>query len=223
MNQIIFIIVIAIIIIGVAYLSHYYSPTSIIKRKLRTAPTRSMAQCKNGETVKVIGTAELVGEPLISPLSGRECCHYHVLIEHKEQRGKYSKWETIIEDEASAKYVISNNGYYAYIMTETTTNHIVKDREFKSGLFNDAQPHLEAYLLKHGHDSENYFGMNKSIRYHEGVIEDGETVAVLGRGEWRSAESLDMPSSYDKILCITPDYKTNKILLSDDKTAISGV
>lgn len=47
-------------------------------------------------------------------------------------------------------------------------------------------PQLESFLAKHGWKSTGLFGFNKSLRYAEGVFEEGKSVTVFGRGVWEN-------------------------------------
>ncbi len=154
-------------------------------------------------------------KPLSSPLSHRKCAYYNVHIEQKVSSGKNSHWKTLIEKSDSNKFIIRGANGCAYINGERQKKHIVMDREFSSGFMDDPLPHLEEYLKENGHESENFIGMNKTIRYSEGVLELGEKVAVLGKGEWKTPEELDLPSELGKVLAIT-DYGDDYVYFTDE-------
>jgi hypothetical protein len=84
----------------------FFSKKAIIKRKLKKSVLRKIANFKEGELARIVGTVEFVDAPLLSPLSNRECSYYHVLIEQEVGSGKNSKWKTIIEEEISNKFLI---------------------------------------------------------------------------------------------------------------------
>lgn len=95
----------------------------------------------------------------------------------------------------------------AYIDDDTVKSYIVVDKNYYSGTNVDAIPRLEAYLKKHGHRSEDFLGFNKRISYNEGVLEENEAVAVLGRGKWRDAEEVGLPGKYGKVLVMTREAR----------------
>ena len=198
----------------IMFLVFYFSKEAVIKRKLNKVQATPINQCQNGEEVKIIGEVEIFGEPLVSPLSDRECCHYYVLVEQKVSSGKSSKWKKIIEEEKSSHVMINDGTGKALIDTTTRLkSHIVQDANFKSGFMNDATDKLENYLNQHNIKSEGFFGFNKTIRYKEGILEQGEAVAVLGKAEWRNLESSDE----DRILTIRAAEEGGKVYLSDDE------
>jgi len=42
---------------------------------------------------------------------------------------------------------------------------------------------LKSTLIVIGFKSEGFLGFNKSIRYKEGILENGEEIAVFGKGK----------------------------------------
>ena len=214
MNPLIFLSFIAVVGI-VFFVGYYFSSKAVIKRKLKKSEFKKIADFKNGEVAKIVGTVEFVGKPLHSPLSNRECAHYYVHIEEEVSSGKSSKWETLIKEEVSSKFLIKEENHYAFINDHQLKSYIVQDVKFSSGFWNDATEDLEEYLKSKGEESEGFLGMNRTIRYKEGVLEKGEKIAVLGRGEWKEANQLDLPEQYEKILEIRSSAE-EEIYLSDD-------
>jgi len=224
--EIIISICIGIVILIAVSISLYYSKKAIIKRKLKKAAGKKISDFISGDIAKVVGKVEFAGEPLIAPLSGRRCAHYYVLVEEKVSSGKSSHWNTLIEEEVAGKFVIRDGRYCAHINNQNVKSYLVEDRQFASELGQDATPELERYLNAHGQKSEGVFGWNKSIRYKEGVLEEGELIAAVGRGEWKTAEQAQLPDTYDRVLEISATEQ-EPVYLSDDpetvKTTYSDV
>lgn len=207
---IIFAVVIAIFISVI-----FFSKKAIIKRKLKKSELHKIANFKDGEIARIVGTVEFVDAPLLSPLSNRECSYYHVHIEQKVGSGKNSKWKTIIEEEISNKFLIKEETSYAFINDSRIKSYIVQDKSYSTGFFTDTTENLENYLNSKGYKSEGSFGFNKTLRYKEGILEQGEKIAVLGKGEWKDAAELNLPEKYGKILAIASSTE-DSIYLSDD-------
>ena len=82
---------------------------------------------------------------------------------------------------------------------------------------------MKSTLIVIGFKSEGFLGFNKSIRYKEGILENGEEIAVFGKGKWIAAKLLDLPEKYGKVLEITSN-ENEAIYLSDDpQTTIKTV
>lgn len=220
MGQKIFIILVIVVVCCIVLYGYFFSKKEIVKRKLKNAEHKKIANFKDGEVSKIIGDIEFVEEPLISPLSKRICSFYYVLIEEKVSTGKNSRWKTLIEEEVSSKFLIKDDANYAFINDQNIKCYIVQDERYSSGFLTDATDHLEKYLIKKGEKSEGFLGFNKTLRYKEGVLERGEKIAVFGKGQWKEAALLNLPKKYDKILEITASEGSAIYLSDDPKTTL---
>lgn len=209
----------ALIIGSIILVSLLFSKKAVIKRKLKKATGKKISDFVSGDIAKVVGKVEFVGEPLIAPLSGRRCAHYYVLVEQKVSSGKSSHWKTLIEEEVVGTFVIRDGRHCAHINSKNVKSYLVEDRRYSSGYAADATAVLEKYLNDHGQKSEGFFGMNKTIRYKEGVLEEGELIAAVGRGEWKNAEQEQLPDIYDRVLVIT-STEEEAVYLSDDPDTV---
>lgn len=201
--------------LGILVYNGFFSKKARINRKLKKAPSKKISEFTNGQIAKIVGTISPVDEQLLSPLSKRPCSYYFVLVEEKQWGGKNSYWETIIVSEVSSKFLIKDGEHVALINDKRVMSNIVIDKEYTSGTFNDPSYRLLKYLKDHGHNHENFFGFNKTIRYKEGILEEDEKVAVLGKGQWQNAAELGLPSEYKDVLVISAADEEN-IYLSDD-------
>jgi hypothetical protein len=209
-----------LVIIVAIILRFYFSRKAVVKRKLKKAAGMKISGFLSGDIAKVVGNVEFVGEPLIAPLSGRHCAYYYVLVEQLVSTGKSSHWKKIIEEEAGGIFVIRDGRYRAHINSDSTIKtYIVQDEEYESGFRKDATETLENYLRANNMESENLLGFNKKLRYKEGILEEGECMAVMGRGEWKNASEVNLPDSMGKILVLSSTDE-EPIYLSDDPDTV---
>lgn len=194
------IVIVIFVVIVIIVLINSFTQKAIIKRKLRKTPSKEIKDFRNGDVAKIVGKVEFAKKPLIAPLSGRECTYYNILVEKRVSNGKSSSWKKIIKEEVSQDFIIREKDKIAIIDTQNIKSYLVPDKKFTSGAFNDATPNLESYLHKHGHESKGFLGFNKSIRYKEGVLEKGETVAVVGTGKWTETSELVQNTRVLKII-----------------------
>jgi hypothetical protein len=174
------------------------------KRRLKKSPLKKIGEIQDGEVVRFVGKVEFIDEPVIAPLSFRPSAFYYVEVEKKVKSGKSSTWRTIIKEQRRTKFAIRDENGIALIDQEHFKSLVVMDERHSSGTFNDATEELEAFLNSHGYQSEGSFGFNKTLRYHEGVLEKDETVAVLGQGHWIAPSELDLDLPDEKILVMSP-------------------
>jgi hypothetical protein len=206
------------IIIVVALL---FNKKAIIKRRLRKFPVVPLNEFKDGDYGRICGKVVLAEEGLIAPLSGRKCAYYYVHVEQKVSSGKSSHWDTIIEEERSGNFVVQQGSHCALINAEKLKSYIVQDRNFSSGTFHDADANLESYLNRNGKKSTGIFGLNKTLRYREGVLEPGEMIAVAGYASWKYTERTDIPAPYGKVLVFSSENGKAVYLSDDPDTVIS--
>lgn len=208
------------VIVIVILIVSFFNKKAVVKRKLKQAEHKGISQFMEGDVAKITGNVQLVGEPLVAPLSKRKCSYYYVHVERKKSSGDHSNWHTYIEEEVSGKFLIKDEIGYAYINDPKVKSYIIQDKNYSSGFLNDAEKHLENYLASHGKESEGLLGFNKKLRYKEGILESDEKVAVLGKGHWKHAESLGLPEEYRMVLEIT-GYDNKAVYLSDDVSTTS--
>lgn len=214
MDQTLFFIIVAIVL-AVVVLSAVFSNKAIIKRKLRKAEFREIANFKNGEIAKIVGRVVLFQQPLVPPLSFRKCAYYHVHVKQRISSGKNTHWKTIIKEDVASKFLVQSGQHFALIDDENVVSYITQDASYSSGFLNDASESLEGYLRSKGYESEGFLGINKSLRYTEGVLEPGEEIAVFGKGKWVDSSSMGLSLKSPHILLIS-SFENTPVYLSDD-------
>jgi len=209
-------ILIALVVTGIiVFLSFWFTKKARVKRKLKKLPAQKIYSFTDGAIGKVSGKVELTGSPLIAPLSGRRCAYYHVLVEQLVSTGKSSHWKKLIEEEVAGPFGIRDGSSCARVEGTNVISYIVDDRKYNSGFMEDATEVLVRYLEKHGHKSENFMGFNKRLRFREGLLEEGETIAVMGTA-YREHPAIDQWSDdFGKVL-VFRSSKESPVYLSDD-------
>lgn len=148
--------------------------------KLRRAPRVRVADARDGAQVKLIGRLRHVEPPIPAPLSLRPCAYYQVVVRQRKSRGDSSHWKTIIDEQRCvARFLLEDESGTALIETDQLQVKLDQDTQLSSGTFNDASPELEAFLTSRGQQSRGWV-FNKTLRYLEGVLEEGEVVVVQG-------------------------------------------
>lgn len=173
---------VAAVAVAVAVGSWWFSTDQVARRAMRGVPLRSIRDVAAGERVRIVGKAS--GDASIpAPLSGRSCFYWRVTVQELRRHGRNSRWETIIDEQEGVDFTVRDATGSALILTSHAQCVLDKDVHYSSGFLKDADPVLEQFLAQRGHSSGGVV-FNKSMRYHEGVVEPGETVAVVGIGRW---------------------------------------
>jgi hypothetical protein len=213
LTQFIPFLVLSLIMIIVIAISYYFSVKNKILKELNKTKAKSIISVKENEYVKIVGKARHVGEPLVAPISGKQCIYYQTLVETK---GKHSR--TLIDETKTSDFFIESGGQMAIVKTDQPNSFrrvfLTKDTIKSSGFLNDASHRLEAYLKRHNKESTNLLGFNRSMGYEEGIIELGEEVVVKGIGKWKTIKEPIEGFSYSKILTLTGSLE-KKLLITD--------
>lgn len=178
----------AVIVLAAAAWHALFSARARRRQLLRKAKGVRISQARDGQLVKVVGRLHYADgeEPLRAPLSDRFGAFYVVEVE-EHKRGKNERWKEIIRERATHQtiwIVGAAEGERALVDLGVADVELVMDARYESGFFNDASPRLESFLAAHGYGSEGWLFnkyLNKALRYREGVLEQGERIAVLGR------------------------------------------
>ena len=210
-----------IIVAGIAFIFtiSYFGAKKVILRELKKSKAIPITRIKEGDYAKAIGIAKLVKDPLIAPISGRNCVFYQVIV---EKRGSKNRWSTVINQTVVQDFFIETRGEMAVVKTDQPKKFrkifLEKDHKANSGFWNDANHRLEKYLKSHGSSSKGILGFSKTMCYYEGIIEPGERVAIKGIGNWKTIKEPIAGFNYSKVLTLTGS-KDQKLLITDMKKA----
>jgi hypothetical protein len=213
---------------GAALAAWYYAPRQKILRALREVSVTPVRDAIDGELVRVVGRLRPGPRLLQAPLSGRACALFEVEVDLKVKRGKSSQWRPLIRESEAIDFFLEDDTGRALVRIAERQTALVLDHEQRSGFLDDPTPALEAYVARHGHETTGGFGLNRTLRYREGVLEPDETVAVLGRGRWeddpdpgaaRAGEGY-RASARRKRLVIEPSA-LSPVRVSDDPAALA--
>ena len=205
------------VIAVIAVLVYYFSTKQVIIRTLKKSPSSPIARIQNKEYTKIIGQAKHVNEPLIAPISGRQCIFYHIIVKKK---GSKNSWHTVIDETKTQDFFIEAGGEMAIIKGSQAKSfrkiYLDKDHKATTGFFQGSNPKFERFLKSRGYSGTNILGFNKTLRYTEGVIGLNEKIAVMGIAEWKTLNEPIEGFNYSKILTLSGDEK-NKLLITDLK------
>ncbi|MEM7157679.1 MAG: GIDE domain-containing protein [Myxococcota bacterium] len=147
---------------------------------LRGAERIAISQYPQGGQKRVVGTLSMNGEPLVAPLTGRACAAYEVVVEEASQDSG-THWTVIAREVRAEPFIVDDGTGRAFVDPAGATLAITRDSRSQSGIFKEPDSREADFLARHG-ESTKGTALNRSLRFCEGALELGETVAVLGRG-----------------------------------------
>ncbi len=174
-------IVILIVIGAIGVLGWYFGATQRLKRQLKAAKPWSLSELPEDTHGRVIGEARAIGEHLAGPLTGRPCVYYIAIVEEQRSTGRSSYWRKVATETRGVPFMIEDGTGRAIVDPNGAQVALDFDGNSRSGTFNKADPIQEAFLARHGQNSEGWV-FNKTLRYREAMIEIGEKISILGSG-----------------------------------------
>ncbi len=207
------------VILTIFAVSYFFHEKQVILRELRKTKAKSMLRISNGEYVKIIGKALYVNELIQAPISLRKCILYQTKVKQKQSK---NSWSTIIDETSKTDFFIEVKGETAIVsLGDSKGNkkiYLEKDKKENSGVWNDPNDRLKVYLQKHNEKATSWLGFNKTMKYHEGIIENGEMIVIKGIAQWKQLSEPINGYGYSKILTITGNTQ-NPLIITDLKKA----
>lgn len=219
------VLIVLVAVLAFAFVLWWFSSEQVAKRKLKKAVAVPIAEAVEGSLVKITGQLALADtEALAGPLTGRACAGYTVEVQERRRSGKSSHWHTVISTQDTVSFVVEDETGKALVKPHGATLVLVRDAHLSSGFLNDASQRIEEFLASHGRSSEGFLGMNKAMRYKEGVLEPGEEVAVLGLAKWEMDPDPTASEGYrgraKRLVVDMSDEGT--LIVSDDQATLGS-
>lgn len=194
---------------------YFFSQDARTRRAIRRVAPVPIAQAPGGQQVRVTGRVLPETSLLEAPLSARPCVYYVATAEERRGTGTSELWRVVAREERFVDFRIEDATGTAHVRMTTPRVAIVHDVNTRSGTFDDASATEEAFLHRHGLKSTNELGLNRMLRYVEGVLQPGEQVTVLGAGRW------EVTGSGRRVLVLEAPADA-PLMISDDPRAVEA-
>ncbi len=152
------------------------------RQRIVMTPTSPIAAAQGNQLVEIKGRVVPSEQgTLQTPFSGRHAVWTRITVQELRSSGRSSYWHTLLTEMDGRVFMVDDgSGQLARVMPQGANVILEKLKVAASGTFNDAQPHLEAFLASRGLKSTSWLGFNKSMRYEEELIAPGDPLFALG-------------------------------------------
>jgi len=152
------------------------------RQRIIQTPTTPIVQAPGNQLVEIKGRVVPSEQGIVqTPFSGRHAVWTRVTVQELRSSGRNSYWHTLLTEMDGRVFMVDDgSGQLARVMPAGANVILDKVNIAASGTFNDAQPHLEAFLMSRGLKSTSWLGFNKSMRYEEELLAPGDPVYALG-------------------------------------------
>jgi hypothetical protein len=228
-------VMLTILLTGVACVAITCVAAGVVQVKAKDAATRralklskriAIGKIRDGATVKICGRLAYAQVPLVAPLSGRRCAAWEVVVARKVttetlRGGGGTRWEELISEQRSQDFTLDDGTGLALVKARSPMMALYRDACFRSGAGEAATSRLEAFLARHGRSSTSALGARYELVYHEGVLEEGEQVAVLGTARLEAdPDSATMGYREPAVRVVVDEPDEDPLMLSDARAAV---
>jgi len=156
------------------------------RQRIIATPTSPIAQAPGNGLVEIKGRIAPSEQGLVqTPFSGRHAVWCRVTVQELRSSGRSSYWHTILTEVDGRLFMVDDgSGQMARVMPTAANVMLDKVSVASSGTFNDAAPHLEAFLQSRGLKSTSWIGFNKGPPVHDGyrMVPSSQLVMFQGAG-----------------------------------------
>jgi hypothetical protein len=146
-------------------------------RRVLRGSTRTMLDEHPGRArAKVIGTVRAI-ETLVAPISQRPCVLYQIRVEAQSESVDDAAWTPLLVREEGVPFLIADGTDRARVDPEGAQISLLHDRHLGDGNEPDEDGRGAAFLARYGKSPSG-----RRLRFSEGIIEEGERIAVSGLG-----------------------------------------
>ncbi len=182
-----------------------------------TSKTRSAAIGLSEFYGKVIPSTDL----LTSPIENKKCVYYSYSVQELRKSGKNSTWVTIASGIKFSPFYLEDETGKILINPSYSETKFKPDLNTSSGTFKDPPENVKNFLKSINISYESLFGMNKSMRYSEIVVEPNDMLYVIGTVK----VNQDVKSSDRGSQNLIVAKENNMFILSDssEKSLVSSL
>jgi hypothetical protein len=199
-----------------AVYTEFFSRDARTARTLADRPRTSIRDGADG-LVRVTGRVRRHGELLRAPISGRPCIAYQLLVENDKDG-----WGKLLELRDARPFVIADETGEALVDTTAGPFHLALNSDERGGtglLDRIGEAQRQALMSVGAFESPGRTGGKR--RYREGILREGETVAVGGRGVREvSAEATSVNPREPPRWLVLRGTADDPLLISDSLDAI---
>jgi len=175
-NYLVFVVIAVLIVEAIA--AYFLIKNRRIHQLISQTETSRISNVRNG-FYEIKGRVVALEPHLITPFSKKACVYYDFLVEEKRSNGKSSSWVKYLKDIQHQRFGVDDGNGIAVIDAQNATMKLRVDRKDESGMFNKADEHQKDVLSQYGKKNRGLL-FEKTLRYREAFLEEGDEVFVLG-------------------------------------------
>lgn len=152
------------------------------RSRIMATPTSPIAQAAGNGPVEIKGRIVPGDQGVVqAPFSGRQGVWVKIQVQEYRSSGRSGYWATLL-DEIDHRPFFVDDGSGQMARVEANGANVILDTHTvaSSGMFSDAQPHIQAFLAQRGLSTTSWIGLNKRMRFSEQVLVPNGPLYALG-------------------------------------------
>jgi hypothetical protein len=155
-----------------------------LARRIARLQTTAISSLRPGFR-KVQGTVRGLGELLEGPLTRRACLGYRFIVDEEQnqrstEHGTDTVWRTVVDDRRMVPVEVDDGTGGVPMDLRLADLRLEVDARARSGFLNNAPPELRQLLHERYGRSTRGLLFNKTMRYSEVLLEEGDRLIVIG-------------------------------------------
>ena len=151
-------------------------------KEIKDTPTTDIRYLEKGR-FEIKADIDTESENIESPLSQIECVWYALIIKERVKRGKKRKWITRATSENFKKCILDDGTGKCEIDLSEINFDLGTQYQGGSGTFDDPTDQERNALQRVGIDPNTLFGFNRTFKYEEYILRQGDSLYILGNCE----------------------------------------
>jgi E3 Ubiquitin ligase len=150
-----------------------------VKRRHRRTASSPIGELPENELGQITGRAAAFERTLTSPLTGRPCLYYALVV--MEYRATTKRWRACVNERRGVSFALEDRTGRAIIDPSNAQLALHFDHIERLGYFDAPTDVQRAILDRHGIRAEGML-FTKRLRFHEALVEVGDDLAAIGAG-----------------------------------------
>jgi hypothetical protein len=147
---------------------------------MRATPRSTIADAPEGKVVRLVGKVTLLdGRCVEAALTGRRCAFFEAHLETMSDDATFDLWKVGARETGGVPFAIDDGTARAVVDPDLAQVTLHKDVVGKGGELVTPNQREEAFLKRHAGPHDGWM-LKRLHRWREGILEEGETIAVVG-------------------------------------------
>ena len=151
-----------------------------VREWMRATRRSTIAEAPEGAVVRLVGKVTFLdGKSVEAALTGRRCAFFEAHLETMSDDATFDLWKVGARETGGVPFAIDDGTARAVVDPDLAQVTLHKDVVGKGGELVTPNEREAAFLKRHARPGDGWM-LKRLHRWKEGILEEGETIAVVG-------------------------------------------